>query len=129
MLEEANKEGAKHIVAGFDLREMIKAGVHFGHGKSKLHPQMKPYVFGLRKTIYIIDLEKTALKLKEALDFIAQLAKENKKILFVGTKIQHQKIVKELAEVAVPSLDALLVESPVQFIANPVKGLGSGVAV
>ena len=83
---------------GLDLEEMVKAGLHFGHRKSKLHPKMKPYIFGIRKTVHIIDLEETAKKLAEALEFIQNILKEKKTILFVGTKIQHQGLIKELAE-------------------------------
>ena len=77
---------------------MVKAGLHFGHRKSKLHPKMKPYVFGIRKTVHIINLEETVKKLVEALEFIQNTFKEGKTILFVGTKAQHQGLIKELAE-------------------------------
>jgi small subunit ribosomal protein S2 len=80
-----------------DIEEMAKAGLHFGHKTSKVHPKMFPYIFGVRNTIHIIDLEKTKEKLKEALNFIQKLIKEKKIILVVGTKIQFRELVKEFA--------------------------------
>lgn len=93
------EQGVKKAKAfGLDLEEMAKAGLHFGHRKSRLHPRMKPYIFGIRKAVHIIDLEETAKKLAEALEFIQGIFKEKKTILFVGTKVQHQELIKELAE-------------------------------
>jgi small subunit ribosomal protein S2 len=83
---------------GIDLEEMAQAGVHFGHRTSRVHPKMKPYIYGIRNTVHIIDLEKTAEKLKEALKFIQQLISENKILLLVGTKIQVKDLVKKTAE-------------------------------
>ncbi len=80
-----------------EINEMAKAGLHFGHSVSKVHPKMLPYLAGVRNAIHIIDLEKTKEKLEEALKFIYQLVKENKIILFVGTKIQVRDLVKEIA--------------------------------
>jgi small subunit ribosomal protein S2 len=80
-----------------ETEEMAKAGLHFGHKTSKLHPKMLPYIFGARNNIHIIDLEKTKEKLKEALNFIQELIKEKKVILIVGTKIQLRELVKEFA--------------------------------
>lgn len=82
----------------FDLEEMAGFGVHFGHRESNINPKMKPYIFGARNNVNIIDLEKTAEKLKEALDFIQNLISENRTLLFVGTKIQTKNLVKEIAE-------------------------------
>lgn len=80
-----------------DLEEMAKAGVHFGHRTSRRHPKMIPYLAGVRNTIHIIDLEKTAEKLKEALRFIQELIADNKILLLVGTKIQMKDLVKSIA--------------------------------
>jgi len=80
-----------------NLEEMAKAGLHFGHKISKCHPKMKPFLAGERNTIHIIDLEKTAQKLKEALEFVQKLVLENKIILFVGTKIQIRNLIKKTA--------------------------------
>jgi len=81
-----------------DPEEMIQQGVHFGHSPSKLHPDMEPYLYGIRNTINIIDLEKTAEKMREALQFIKKLVEEDKELLVVGTKIQVQDLTKEFAE-------------------------------
>jgi len=77
--------------------EMAQAGLHFGHRTSRIHPKIKPYLYGVRNTVHIIDLEKTAEKFKEALKFIKELISENKTLLFVGTKIQVKNLVKETA--------------------------------
>jgi len=80
-----------------NMETMIKKGVHFGHQKSRRNPKMDEYIFGTRKGINLIDLQKTEEKLKEALDFIKKLKSEGKEILFVGTKKQIKEIVKEAA--------------------------------
>jgi small subunit ribosomal protein S2 len=80
-----------------NIEEMAKAGLHFGHRTSRCHPKMKPYLAGVRNTIHIIDLGKTAQKLKEALKFIQELILGNKILLIVGTKIQVKDLVKDFA--------------------------------
>jgi small subunit ribosomal protein S2 len=80
-----------------DLEEMARAGLHFGHRTSKANPKMKPYLYGVRNTIHIIDLEKTKEKLVQALEFIKNLISENKILLVVGTKIQVKELVKNFA--------------------------------
>jgi len=80
-----------------NIEEMIKAGLHFGHRTSKIHPKMMPYLQGVRNTVHIIDVEKTREKLSDALKFIRQLSAENKILLLVGTKIQVKDLVKETA--------------------------------
>lgn len=80
------------------LEEMMKAGVHFGHQKSRKNPRMDEYVFTTRKGINIIDLEKTQEKIKEALEFIKSIKKSGKNILFVGTKVQAKRLMREFAE-------------------------------
>jgi len=80
-----------------NLEEMAEAGLHFGHRSSRVHPKMRPYIYGLRNTIHIIDLDKTAEKLKEALKFIQKLISENKVLLLVGTKVQIKDLVKNIA--------------------------------
>ncbi len=81
-----------------DLNELLKAGVHFGHQTSKWNPKMSPFIFTKKEGIYIIDLQKTQVKLAEALDYVKSLASEGKKILFVGTKRQAKDLVKKAAE-------------------------------
>ncbi len=79
------------------MLEMLQAGVHFGHKVSKWHPKMKPYIFGERSDVHIINLEKTAKKLKEALDFVKKTTAAGGVVLFVGSKDQAKEIVKRHA--------------------------------
>lgn len=79
------------------LEAMLKAGMHFGHRTNRWHPKMKPYIFTTKNGIYIIDLQKTQEKLGEALEFMTKLVSEDKKILFVGTKKQVSRPMKEMA--------------------------------
>jgi len=81
-----------------NIEEMAKVGLHFGHKKANVHPNMSPYLYGLRNSIYLINLEKTKEKFEEVLDFIDSLISENKKILVVGTKVQAKEMVKEFAQ-------------------------------
>jgi len=81
-----------------NVEDMAKAGLHFGHRTSRIHPKMKPYLFGTRNGIHIIDLEKTAEKLKEALSFIQQLITEEKILLLIGTKVQFKDLVKSVSQ-------------------------------
>ena len=69
-----------------DVESMLKAGVHLGHSKSKNHPAMRPYIFGVRNTIAIIDLMKTEEKLSKATDFLRGIASRGGMVLFVGTR-------------------------------------------
>jgi len=79
------------------LLDMLKAGIHFGHQKARWHPKMKPFIFTSKNGISIINLEKTAEKLKQAVDFVKKLSQEGKVVLFVGTKRQAQEIIKKYA--------------------------------
>jgi small subunit ribosomal protein S2 len=88
----------KKTVLNLSLEEMAQAGLHFGHKRSKIHPKMKPYLYGIRNSVHIIDLEKTAEKLKEALKFIKEAIAQNKVMLIVGTKIQVKDLVRRMAE-------------------------------
>jgi len=80
------------------IDEMTEAGVNLGHKVSKLHPKMKQYVSGIKNNVHTFDLEKTALELQKALNFVSKLVSEGKQIVFVGTKIQLKGIVKSAAE-------------------------------
>lgn len=80
------------------ILEMLQAGVHFGHKASKWHPKMKPYIFGVRNDIHIIDLEKTLVKLQQALDYVRDTVARGGVILFLGTKRQAKDIIKAAAE-------------------------------
>ena len=79
------------------LLEMLKAGVHFGHATSKWHPKMKPFLFGSRNGVHIIDLDRTQGELTKTLEFVKNLASTGKVILFVGTKHQARVIIKQAA--------------------------------
>ncbi len=80
------------------IKRMLEAGVHFGHQTKKWNPKMKPYIFGRRKNIYIIDLEKTAQKLEEAKNFLSSMVAKRSTILLVGTKKHARDIVAEEAK-------------------------------
>jgi len=79
------------------MKELLEAGVHFGHQTRRWNPKMKPYIFGKRNGIYIIDLQRTLKLAREALDFVRSLGAEGKRILFVGTKRQAQEAITEEA--------------------------------
>src|SRR5688572_32060580 len=70
------------------MKELLEAGVHFGHQTRRWNPKMKKYIFGKRNGIYIIDLQKTLKLFKEASAFVTELSAQGKRILFVGTKRQ-----------------------------------------
>ncbi len=80
------------------MKDLLEAGVHFGHQTKRWNPKMKPYVYGARNGIYIVDLQKTLGLAREALDFIKKTASEGKKVLFVGTKKQAREIVSQEAK-------------------------------
>lgn len=80
------------------MKQLLEAGVHFGHQTRRWNPKMKKYIFTERNGIYIIDLQKTVKKVEEAYNFVKELAANGGKILFVGTKKQAQDSVKEEAE-------------------------------
>jgi small subunit ribosomal protein S2 len=80
------------------LLELLKSGVHFGHQKSRWHPKMKPFIFTERSGVHIIDLEKTRIRLNEALEFVRELSSRGGTIVFIGTKKQAQSLVKKHAE-------------------------------
>ena len=82
----------------FSMRQLIDAGVHFGHQSHRWNPKMKPYLFGIRNGIHIIDLQQTVPLLHNALLFLSDIASNGGKILFVGTKRQAQEPIKLLAE-------------------------------
>jgi len=79
------------------MKELLEAGVHFGHQTKRWNPKMKEFIYGQRNGIYIIDLQKTIKAFKEALQFIRTLAENGGELLFVGTKKQAQDIVKDAA--------------------------------
>ena len=84
-------------MAPVTVKELLESGVHFGHQTRRWNPKMKPYIFGERNGIYVIDLSKTARLFQSAEQFAAQLANEGQTILFVGTKRQAQDLIQEEA--------------------------------
>ncbi len=80
------------------MKQLLEAGVHFGHQTRRWNPKMKKYIFQERNGIYIIDLQKTVKKVEEAYNFLKELAADGGNVLFVGTKKQAQESVKEEAE-------------------------------
>ena len=84
-------------MAVISMKQLLEAGVHFGHQTRRWNPKMAKYIFTERNGIYIIDLQKTVKKVDEAYNFLRSVAEEGKSILFVGTKKQAQEAVKEEA--------------------------------
>jgi small subunit ribosomal protein S2 len=80
------------------MKQLLEAGVHFGHQTSKWNPKMKPYIYGARNGIHIIDLQKTVVLFKEAYDFIVDTVAHGSHVLFVGTKRQAQEVIREESE-------------------------------
>jgi small subunit ribosomal protein S2 len=85
-------------LAVISMKQLLEAGVHFGHQTRRWNPKMAPYIFTDRNGIYIIDLQKTVKKVEEAYNFVKQLSSDGDTILFVGTKKQAQEAVREEAE-------------------------------
>ena len=81
-----------------NMKELLEAGVHFGHQTRRWNPKMKEFIFGERSGIYIVDLQKTLKLFQEALDFVEELAASGRSILFVGTKRQAKETVAEEAQ-------------------------------
>ncbi len=85
-------------MAVISMKQLLEAGVHFGHQTRRWNPKMAKYIFTERNGIYIIDLQKTVKKVDEAYNFVRSIAEEGKSILFVGTKKQAQEAIKEEAQ-------------------------------
>jgi small subunit ribosomal protein S2 len=79
------------------MKELLEAGVHFGHQTKRWNPKMKEYIFGERNGIYIVDLQKTLKLFKDAMRFVGEMAAQGKTVLFVGTKRQAQEAIAEEA--------------------------------
>ncbi|HWZ32263.1 MAG TPA: 30S ribosomal protein S2 [Bryobacteraceae bacterium] len=84
-------------MANITMKELLEAGVHFGHQTKRWNPKMKEYIFGERNGIYIIDLQKTLKLFKDAMRFVGEMAASGKTVLFVGTKRQAQEAIAEEA--------------------------------
>ena len=87
-------------MAVVSMKQLLEAGVHFGHQTRRWNPKMAPYIYTERNGIYIIDLQKTVKKLEEAYNFVRDLAANGQSILFVGTKKQAQDAIKHQGEIA-----------------------------
>ncbi|MEM7246877.1 MAG: 30S ribosomal protein S2 [Acidobacteriota bacterium] len=87
-------------MATIQLRELLDAGAHFGHQTKRWNPKMRPYIFGSRNGIYVIDLKKTLRCFGRAAEFVTRLGMDGKTLLFVGTKRQAKDVVEEAAEKA-----------------------------
>lgn len=85
-------------MAVISMKQLLEAGVHFGHQTRRWNPKMKKYIFTERNGIYIIDLQKTVKKVDEAYNFLKQVSEDGGKVLFVGTKKQAQESIKNEAE-------------------------------
>lgn len=97
--ESSEKEQEEEKISiDIDVEELGKAGLHFGHSASKRHPNMEPYIDGVKGEVHILDLTKTAEKLEQALVFLAEEKKKGKSIMIVGTKPQTEQIVKDTAK-------------------------------
>jgi len=99
MVENSKKEiKEKKSDYGINVEEMAEAGLQFGHKKSSIYPKMKIYIAGIKNTIHIIDLEKSAEEFKKSLRFIEGIISSGKIMLLVGTKVQAKDIIKEIGE-------------------------------
>jgi len=87
----------ENAVAYITMKELLEAGVHFGHQTKRWNPKMKPYIFGARNGIYIIDLQKTVRMFKTAYDFVSDTVAKGRQVLFVGTKKQARDAIYEEA--------------------------------
>ena len=85
-------------MAGISMKLLLESGVHFGHQTNKWNPKMKPYIFGARNNIYIIDLQQTVALFQTAYNFVVNMVTDGGEVLFVGTKKQAQDSVREEAE-------------------------------
>ena len=92
------KQEETNVMAVVSMKQLLEAGVHFGHQTRRWNPKMAEYIYMERNGIYIIDLQKTVKKLEEAYAFVRSVSESGKSVLFVGTKKQAQDAVKEEAE-------------------------------
>lgn len=96
--EEKTKGGGEVAMSVISMKQLLEAGVHFGHQTRRWNPKMSQYIFTERNGIYIIDLQKTVKKIEEIYNVVKDIAAKGETILFVGTKKQAQEAVKEEAE-------------------------------
>src|ERR1700756_4104991 len=87
-LSNVNAQRRVHLAVSITMKELLEAGVHFGHQTRRWNPKMKPYIFGKRNGIYIIDLQKTLKLFQQVVEFVENMAAHGQRLLFVGTKRQ-----------------------------------------
>jgi small subunit ribosomal protein S2 len=93
----AEKNKGENVMSAISMKLLLEAGVHFGHQTNKWNPKMKPYIFGARNNIYIIDLQQTVGMFQSAYNFVVDTVSQGREILFVGTKKQSQEAIREEA--------------------------------
>lgn len=98
MLSGGRKPGGKLIMAVISMKQLLEAGVHFGHQTRRWNPKMAPYIFTERNGIYIIDLQKTVKKIEDAYAFMREVGATGRPVLFVGTKKQAQAAIADEAK-------------------------------
>ena len=98
LMEEINQKNQEEKMAVITMKQLLEAGVHFGHQAKRWNPKMAKYIFTERNGIHVIDLHKSLKKIEEAYAVIREIAEQGGKVLFVGTKKQAQEAVKEQAE-------------------------------
>jgi small subunit ribosomal protein S2 len=96
-MEEKTHRKRNKSMANISMKLLLEAGVHFGHQTNKWNPKMKPYIFGARNNIYIIDLQQTVGLFQAAYNFLADTVGDGGEVLFVGTKKQAQESIREEA--------------------------------
>lgn len=96
--EDGGGKTKGEVMAYLTMKQLLEAGVHFGHQTKRWDPKMKPYIFGARNGIYIIDLQQTVKMFKSAYDFLKGITANNEKVLFVGTKKQAQTSIEDEAK-------------------------------
>jgi small subunit ribosomal protein S2 len=94
---DGGKKTKEKTMSVISMKLLLEAGVHFGHQTNKWNPKMKPYIFGARNNIYIIDLQQTVGMFQSAYNFVVDTVSQGKEILFVGTKKQSQEAIREEA--------------------------------
>ncbi len=94
---EDNNPGEFEMTISISMREMLEAGVHFGHRTRYWNPQMRQYIFGARQKLHIINLQYSLPMFRDALEFVAKIAENRGRVLFVGTKHAAREIIKEEA--------------------------------
>jgi small subunit ribosomal protein S2 len=95
--QDTTQQQAMAAASGITMRQLLEAGVHFGHQTKRWNPKMKPFIFGARNGIYIIDLQKTVNMARAAFRFVADITARGGSVLFVGTKKQAQDVIQEEA--------------------------------